>query len=107
VFFVKPETVRKHLLELCQFRVYEGGGTVYDLRGRRRGKRQKARDQLNPFWVVYPYDTPIRHIKTVYEWLNKYEIIVTNISIHDSDTMEAVDFASFLPVAERIKLTNG
>lgn len=101
VFFWKPETIRKHLLELCQFRVYcSEGGTVFDLRKRHRGRRQKARDALNPFWVIYGLDQPVHLVSTVYEWLDLYEVVVSDITVHSEDAQEAKDFACFNPVEE-------
>lgn len=97
-FWLTQETIKEHLLELCQFRVYlyDDTAKVYDLRKRRRrGHNQRERDMINPFWVIAPCGTPIRLVKTVYDRLNNYEIVATEISVHGSQVMEAVDFASF------------
>lgn len=93
VFWKKPQTVRRHLLELCQFRVYVGDGFVR--RARPIGPRQKEDKKHQPFTVIYPHGTPIRHVKTVYEWLDRYEVIATEITVHGEQIMEAREFASF------------
>lgn len=85
VFWKKPETIRKHLLELIQFRVYDGHGIDHYWPGK-------------PVKAIYPYDVPIRHVKTVYEWLEKYEVVATEVTIHSENRMEAKDFASFQPI---------
>jgi len=80
-FFLKQETIRKHLLELCQVRKYDIDKT--------NGSRC--------------WNTPIIHLGTDYSQLNLYEVVIMDISVIGQNTMEAVDFASFLPVQERLK----
>lgn len=99
VFWKKEETVRRHLLELCQFRVYVGNGSVHRHHNR-QGPRQKADVASKPFKVIYPFGTPIHHVKTVYEWLDKYEVVGTEITVHGHNVVEARDFASFSPLEE-------
>lgn len=100
-FWKKPATIRAHLLELCKFRIYEYSNVEnhkpFDLRRRHRGKRQQLTDAVNPFFHITGWDTPHRLVRIVYEWLDKYEVIATEISVHGENVMEAKDFASFLP----------
>ncbi len=92
-FWKTPQTIKDHLLELCEYRVYcSEGGSVFDLRGRRRGPRQQARDELNPFWVIYGCDTPVHHVKTMLSWLDRYQVVATEITIHSNKTIPAADF---------------
>lgn len=93
VFWRSQETVRKHLLELCQFRVYVGNG--YVTKSKPQGLRQRAAAAHKKFNVIYPIGTPISHVKTVYEWIDKYEVIVTEITVHGENIMQASDFVSF------------
>ena len=74
VFFKKPETIRKHLVELCQIR-------KYDLK----------HDQGCVIW-----NTPVIHLGADYSLVNLYEVVSTEITVHGEHVMEASDFASFL-----------
>jgi len=102
-FWWKPETIRSHLLELCQFRVYcSEGGSIHDMRQRKRGKRQMVQDEVNPFWVIYGCNARVTHVATLYDRLGLYEVIATQISVHAENVMEAADFASFNPIGETV-----
>lgn len=98
VFWRKPETVRSHLLGLCQRRFYicEKQESIYDLRRSRKGPRQRAAKENNPFWLIVPHGTPVYKAEPRYEWLDKYEIIATEITVHGENKMEATDFVNLI-----------
>lgn len=96
-FWRKQETIKKHLYELCKFNLYCGGGMVVNTKSkRRRGPNQKRRDNINPYFVVYPSGTEFRTVSVNYEWLDRYEVIATEITVHGEQVMEAREFASFM-----------
>ncbi|WP_149113242.1 hypothetical protein [Limnoglobus roseus] len=88
-FWRKQETIIEHLITLCQFRVYCGEGKIY-----RSSRKTKARQ--HPFFTVYAWDVPHRVVSTNYEWMDKYEVVGTDISVHGDKIMEAREFASLL-----------
>lgn len=101
-FWKKPETIKAHLLALCQFRIFCGHGIdmpalPYSNSQRTKGLREKYGDH----WPLYPWDVPHRLVKTVYERLDHYQVVATEITVHGENVMEAKDFASFLPLDER------
>ncbi len=94
VFWKKPETIRKHLLELCTYRMYCGEeGYVHD-RNSRRFVRKPPKTQ-EKFLQIWPAGTQLHTVAVIYDWLDKYEVVATEISVHGQDTMEARDFALF------------
>lgn len=90
-FWKKEETIRKHLLGLITPSFYCGNGFIHVSTKNKRG-----------FHVVYPYDTPVHVMKPVFAWLDKYEVIATEITVHGESVMEARDFASFLGDKENV-----
>jgi hypothetical protein len=88
-FWRKQETIIQHLITLCQFRVYCGDGRVH-----RSRKKTKARP--HPVFVVYAWDTPHKLVSTNYEWMERYEVVGTDITVHGDKVMEAREFASLL-----------
>lgn len=88
-FWRKQETIVEHLITLCQFRVYCGEGNIY-----RSSRRTKARQ--HPFFTVYAWDTPHKLVSTNYEWMDKYEVVGTDITVHGDKVMEAREFSSLL-----------
>lgn len=100
IFWKKPATVRKHLLELCQFRLYcfeEDKVWNYNMRNRsRRGHRQLRSDEKsNNHFALVSHDAQQRLVKTVYEWLDLYEVVVTVVDEHSTKTTPAAEFANF------------
>lgn len=102
VFWRKPETVRKHLLELCTLRVYSAefqmnswgpGGNIHRSL---RSKGKSTQRNRPPQFTVFPHDTKIRVSSIHYQWLDYYEVVATEITVHGESVMEARDFASFL-----------
>lgn len=88
-FWRKQETIIEHLISLCQFRVYCGEGTVYK-------NRQKTKAKQHDWFVVYAWNTPHRLVSTNHEWMDKYEVVGTDITVHGDKVMEARDFASLM-----------
>ena len=90
-FWRTQETIIEHLLELCKYRVYcSERGSVHN-----KSTRRKPTDKGLHF-VVYPHDTPHRVASINYNWLDKYEVVATEVTEHASKTMEARDFASLM-----------
>lgn len=87
-FWKKKETIRKHLITLCEFWLYEGDGYVHS--SDRIKSRMKPKH--NPFWYLYPAGTPYRLVKTVYEWMDKYEVVATDITVHGQNVIDSEEF---------------
>lgn len=83
VFWKKDETVRKHLIRLCRFVVYNGHGE----------DRIRLYDSVE--FSYYPQGMPIKLVGMHYERLDLYEVVATDITVHGEDTMSAREFASF------------
>lgn len=75
-FWKRDETIRKHLLSLCKYCVFYGEPNIY------------------PHGVSW-YQCPIKTVAIFHKWLDLYEVVVTDITVHGENTMEACDFASF------------
>ena len=97
-FWRLEETIRRHLLELCTYRVYisdrpiESCGEIGNVPRslRRRGTRKNKK--MPPQFSVFPYDCPVKTVGVFFEFLQHYEVVVTDITVHGENTMEAVDF---------------
>ena len=87
-------------MELISFRMFCGDGW----------HRTREKISNNRYGKAYPYgrtcyaiDVPHRLVKFVPEWLDKYEVVATDITIHGENTMEAKDFANLNPIdVERV-----
>lgn len=97
-FWKKAETITKHLFNLCELKIIcfnKGKAYVYDMRDgkRKRGKNQQIQDSINPFWVMYDCNVPEpQHVRMVWEWLDKYEVIATEVTVHGDHIITAEDF---------------
>lgn len=81
-FWKQQETIRKHLLSLCAWRLYNGYGQ--DIVDRWDGRK----------FEYWPSATPIKIVRYFYDRLDKYEVIVIDISVHGENKIEARGFAN-------------
>lgn len=98
VFWRKPETVRKNLLALCTryYYIFDEQQTLFRNRAHGGSETKKQLIKRNIKFVVCRTDTPIHRCEPIYPWLDKYEVIATEITVHGECIMEAREFASFL-----------
>lgn len=88
-FWKTPETVRKHLIGLCTFRMFCGDGFIHDASHKRHTKSINIH---NPIFVIYPHDTIQHKVGVVDAWFSKYEVVATEVEVSRSCIMESSEF---------------
>jgi hypothetical protein len=92
-FWRKQETIREHLLALCQFWMYCGEvGHVH-----RPSQLMRKYEPDAPWLQIWPIGSYTKHlVSTNFNKLDLYEVVATEITVHGENVMEARAFASFM-----------
>lgn len=99
-FWRTQDTIRKHLLELITYRVYIADHEMNSWPGM-RPRGTPLNKKMPPQFTVFPSGTKMAVAGVFYQWLEHYEVVATEITVHGENVMEARDFASFLMDKER------
>ena len=90
VFFYKAETVKRHLINLCTYRVYVGHGYDHKVSRDKPARNLKKGDHFG----IWPAGTPVRQVAILWGRLELYEVIVTDITINNEDKIDAAAFGN-------------
>lgn len=100
-FWRTQDTIRKHLLELITYRVYIADHPMNSWH-QFRPRGMPLNKVPAPQFTVFPCGTKKGIVGVFYQWLDHYEVVATEITVHGEDVLEARTFASFLMDKENI-----